>query len=749
MRAKTVSIALVGCLFAANSTTAQTNTQPDVPKPEPVPRLLAPTTTEKAFQLFAQGRYAAAQDRLLEAERKYRQVHHLDPTAPVPARELAKIHAAVGRSASAILLANDVLKANPNDAELSLLLGQLYREGNNPSAALKWLQNAERLNAKPDTLDRLALQQQIIEMADAAAEPSRAVEARLAMLQLYTERRAEILGLGLFTEQQIERRIASLYEGIGEAQVQNKQFRLAAAAFDTAAQLYQDKLKANDPARAARLTWHRSGSLMAQGEDAEALLELKKYLTLKPRDFPTFVRFVQLHRKLNRADELPAALEDHTERDPNCLPAHWLQAALLLETDPDAAEKAFSKWLPKINNAAAFDVLVQEVARNRAYPTLLAMLDRTSKQARPADMYNPDRDYKKDMPPADEQAVERARWLSAAVKQLPAAEIEQLLRSAKQSTNRGTNHATDTYELLAGLAQKIGQLEGFISCLNLAVAAEPKNVYLKWLTVNAMSACRMWFEVSRNATSLSRSDNGRYFVGIKAQAAIAFAEMGKFDLAMREWLDLGDTPYTQTYRIRILQIVGRYEDALAACDEVLAVERITAEDQFSIKRLKAETLHLLKRYADAESLLRELLELDPDDPTILNFLGYNLAQEGRKLDEAEQLIRRALALRAYERLRLGDPEATDGNILDSLGWVQFRQGKYEEAYNTLEEVAQLHELSTEGTMWDHLGDAAYRVGKVDRAITAWKQAKKHYATSHVGKIDGRSDEVEWKLKNIR
>lgn len=117
------------------------------------------------------------------------------------------------------------------------------------------------------------------------------------------------------------------------------------------------------------------------------------------------------------------------------------------------------------------------------------------------------------------------------------------------------------------------------------------------------------------------------------------------------------------------------------------------------------------KFKDSEATLRRALEIDPDNATVLNNLGYFLADRSERIPEAETLIRRAVNI-----------EPTNGSYLDSLGWVLFRQGKVQEAQKYLEMAAMYSPRSA--TIHDHLGDLYKKQGQTDKARAKWEEALK-------------------------
>jgi Flp pilus assembly protein TadD len=111
----------------------------------------------------------------------------------------------------------------------------------------------------------------------------------------------------------------------------------------------------------------------------------------------------------------------------------------------------------------------------------------------------------------------------------------------------------------------------------------------------------------------------------------------------------------------------------------------------------------------AVAQMRALVVLDPDHADALNFIGYVYAEQGTRLDEAEELIERALRLKPRS-----------GHILDSLGWVRFRRGDFAGAVALLEQAEALS--GPDPTILDHLGDAYLAASRGAEAAAAWRRA---------------------------
>ena len=117
-----------------------------------------------------------------------------------------------------------------------------------------------------------------------------------------------------------------------------------------------------------------------------------------------------------------------------------------------------------------------------------------------------------------------------------------------------------------------------------------------------------------------------------------------------------------------------------------------------------------KQWPKAEADFKQALVLYPDQPLVLNYLGYSWVDQGVNLDEAFKMLRQAVDLRP-----------TDGYVVDSLGWADFKLGHYEEATRELERAIELK--PADPVVNDHLGDAYWRVGRKLDAQFQWNHAR--------------------------
>ncbi|EWY41193.1 hypothetical protein N825_31570 [Skermanella stibiiresistens SB22] len=156
----------------------------------------------------------------------------------------------------------------------------------------------------------------------------------------------------------------------------------------------------------------------------------------------------------------------------------------------------------------------------------------------------------------------------------------------------------------------------------------------------------------------------------------------------------------------------RHGQAIAAYDAALARIGPPQPRHWLIHYTRALSLDHLKRWDEAERDLQRALELAPEQPLVLNYLGYSWIDRGINLERGKAMIQRAVELRP-----------TDGYIIDSLGWALYRMEDYPGAVTHLERAVELKPLDP--TINDHLGDAYWRVGREVEARFQWRRALLH------------------------
>ncbi|MEA1938065.1 MAG: tetratricopeptide repeat protein [Pseudomonadota bacterium] len=159
----------------------------------------------------------------------------------------------------------------------------------------------------------------------------------------------------------------------------------------------------------------------------------------------------------------------------------------------------------------------------------------------------------------------------------------------------------------------------------------------------------------------------------------------------------------------LLRRDGRYREAIDLYNRATDALDTPDQIQWTLFYARGIAYEQTGDWPKAEADLKQALVLDPDQPFVLNYLGYSWTDRGEHLDRAREMVVRAVELRPK-----------DGYIVDSLGWVYYRLGQYDKAVETLERAVYLN--PRDPTINDHLGDAYWRVDRKREAAFQWNHA---------------------------
>ena len=154
----------------------------------------------------------------------------------------------------------------------------------------------------------------------------------------------------------------------------------------------------------------------------------------------------------------------------------------------------------------------------------------------------------------------------------------------------------------------------------------------------------------------------------------------------------------------------KYAEAVDTYSKALAASKKPEKVEWPLYYFRGISYEREQMWDKAVADFRKALELFPDQPLVLNYLGYSWVDRGQNLDEAFKMLHKAVELRP-----------SDGYIVDSLGWAYFKLGKYDEAVKELERAIDLK--PGDPTINDHLGDAYWRVGRKLDAHFQWNHAR--------------------------
>ena len=283
--------------------------------------------------------------------------------------------------------------------------------------------------------------------------------------------------------------------------------------------------------------------------------------------------------------------------------------------------------------------------------------------------------------------------------------------SAARPVTQPTEGIAEAYLALAGALRAQDSPDYAMMILRLALDLRPDLTAARLMAADILSNDQHNAAALQMLASVPRNDPLAGLVGMRRAGILA--QTGRSDEALQELTHLAaaypDSPLPPIQRGDILRVKQHYNEAIAAYSAGIArLGQAQAEDWpvFYDRGIAFQETHQLHK---AELDFRHALQLSPDQPYVLNYLGYTWANKGEHLAEAQQMIQKASAQRP-----------NDGAITDSLGWVLLRQGQVAQAVQILQRAVE--QDPEDATINGHLGDAYMKAGRSLEAQYQWRRA---------------------------
>jgi tetratricopeptide (TPR) repeat protein len=712
---------------------------------------LRPRTVEERKRVEAVVAFSVA--RGLEDRRQWteaiallEQALKLEPGSVTVLRRLSALSFALGRTEQGVKYSKQVLEAEPGDTATIARLVGYYKNRNDLSGAEAVLKdvlaNPNLARHAPGRvvadfeLGRLYAGRlnQAGKAADAFARVMEALDAKAAH-GLSPADESRILGGDE----------AAAYREFGEAFDEAKRYDLAVKAFERGLVYEPD-----DP----QLPLLLAETLLKLNKGEEALARVEAFLKRQPQGTEGYELLAKILTALKRGDEITPRLEAAARADSKNVALQYVLADRYRETGQvERAEKMYKELLAAQPTTQGFGALAASLLKRKKAEELLKVIEQAV--TRPGGL-----EAVKDQVQGVIDDPEMADKVIEAGVKLFSAEPPQLDRAG--------------LSILTFIATKSGKLDKFLPVQRLALKRNPNPMAYKEL-VDVLSALKRYDEATstfeemlkqypreRNARNLvalalyyRRSD--RNDDAIKAarealaldpndadaltQLAVVLGQTGKtgeaVDLLKAAVKKDPANPALGAVLGSILSQAGRNEEALAVFKGML--EKYPNNDE--VIRTARSNLSIIYvnmgDYAKGEAELEALLERTPDDAGVNNDLGYLYADQGKHLEKAEAMIRKAL-----------QEESDNYAYLDSLGWVLFKRGKVKEAVEPLEKAVKLitEASAADATIFEHLGDVYFQLGEAAKARTAWSSAEK--AAQKSNPPDKRLPEIRKKLKSL-
>jgi tetratricopeptide (TPR) repeat protein len=269
-------------------------------------------------------------------------------------------------------------------------------------------------------------------------------------------------------------------------------------------------------------------------------------------------------------------------------------------------------------------------------------------------------------------------------------------------------------EALVALAGALRQQEASelaLLLLRVALVMRPDFPAAKLMVADVLESDRR-FEAAADVLSQVRRDSA-YAPAARVRLSLVLDRLDRTEAAIDELEALAAADPSRAEPLArmgdILRGRSRFAEAAAAYDRAVARLGPPERRQWTLYYARGIALERAKNWPRAEADFLRALELSPDQPYVLNYLGYSWVEQGRELARARRMIERAVELRP-----------NDGHIIDSLGWVLFRMGDHRGAVRWLERAVEL--LPRDPVINDHLGDAYWAVGRRGEAQFQWRRA---------------------------
>ncbi len=725
---------------------------------------LHPSTVEdrqqtEALRLYATARGLEDRGSFNEAVALLQQAQKLDPDSVAIARRLSRIYlGALGRPELAVEFGKKVLAIEPGDTDTLSRLVEFYNRKNDTvgcQTVLKEVLANPKLDAHSP--GRMVAQYELgklysekLNQVDNAAKAYAEVMAglddkaanRLSPLDL-----ARILG----------NEPANAYLNFGMVFLEAKKDDLAVKAFERGLSYDEEN---------PQIPLHLAETLLKQGKGQQALALVERYIRRQPQALEAYELLAKVLTALKREAEITPRLEEAAQRDSKNVPLQYVLADRYRETGQ--IEKA----------DALYKTLLTTQPTPQTYRALAASL---LKRKKPGDLLKVICD-----------AMTRPNGLEAISSQLQAAAADDALAESmldaglQQLQAKPPTLPRPAFFVLNFIANpdrgsnKTGRLQRLIKLQRLMLEQSPSSQVYKDIAdtlrrldqyAEAAATIRQMIEKYPNektgrslqvlAELERRAGHSEAALAAVSQAAqldasdvqvqVMLAELlgdtGKLDQAI-EILNkaVKNEPENAGYKFALggmLAKFGRNDQAVKVFQDL--VKQFSSNDD--VVKLAHSNLSIIYvnqgDYAKGEAELEIVFQKAPDDPGVNNDLGYLYADQGKNLEKAESMIRKAVT-----------EEPDKAAYLDSLGWVLFKRGKAKESLEPLLKAVELQKVDEkkgaappDATIREHLGDVYLHLQEVDRARQIWEEAEQIAAKAIPA--DKRLPEIRKKLTSLK
>lgn len=699
----------------------------DVARPlAPVdPRTAADQKRVDAMAWFMTGELRKRRNDFKGALDAYREAVKLDPDSIGIYRELVPLAFSLNQTDDAVKYALKAIELDPQDYELLRRVGvHMATQSRLPEAVQLLEKAAEAKSLDKQSAVYVALMRDLGILYTAVGDLEKAADAYEVVFAARQDPAKYGLDDDARTRAALEQDPSSSYERMGQAFLDANRIDNAVRAFELAARENEGK--------PGTLNYNLARVYLQTKQPQKALDELQKYFDaeLQSKGREAYQLLADILAALDKSAELLERLETLAEKDArNSTLQYFLAEQYLRAGRLEDSERLYKQTL-QANGGIEGHIGLAAVYRRLHRPADL--LDQLSASVRGG------RDPRELL-----QSLEQLNTELEAIGQdekLTQALLEEGRRRTGEDGGRGLNF-TGAMILgkLATTAERTDDVQHFYE---FALQRRPNAATVVYQELSAhLSAVEQYetaAKVLRDAVNnpAAQAAKPEFLYRLSLVEGLAGNTAGALDAIQEAQRLLPDVALLHYQEAWVYYAAHQWEEAIRRLEQV--VERFPEESEI-IRRCKFTLSNVYVQQGDyprGKEILEEVYRESPDDPSVNNDLGYLYADHGENLEQAESMIRKAVA---------AEPE--NPAYLDSMGWVLYKLGKYEESREWLEKAVKLPSGS-DATIWDHLGDTYHKLEQRDKAVEAWTKALEEAKseTRPDAKLIGR---IEDKLKNAR
>jgi tetratricopeptide (TPR) repeat protein len=541
---------------------------------------------------------------------------------------------------------------------------------------------------------------------------------------------------------------------IGDAQAN----RIDETMVKKAIEQYQ-KIAEKEPADTE--SWLMLGRLNTAAHNSpEAINAYKKVLELDQNNEDAMSGLAMVYSELGNTKEAADLLRRATEKNPNARSLAELASAYERMKDFSLAAETLRRALEAspgnidLKRAYAQDLVMSDQldAALKVYGEIVTGDPKDAQsQLRISQIYRQKRDF-----PKAHEAAAKAKAIDAnditiryndvslleAEGKLPEAiaALKEILESTARKTYEPAQKASriDLLERLAFLYREGEQWASAVEAYRQIAEVEPDAAgRAEAQIVEAWRAAKDFNKAQQAAdAALRKYPKDR---AVKSVHASLLADLGKTDQAVAETKALFDGKNDREIWLSLAQIYEKAKNWTEMGKAIDQAEKLATskDERENIYFMRGAMYERMKNFDEAEAAFHKVLEINPENSSAMNYLGYMLADRNVRLDEARDLVAKAL-----------NQEPNNGAYLDSMGWVFFRLNKLVEAEQNLRRALQY--MSSDPTVHDHLGDVYFHEGKIREAIAQWQSSLKSYEASAPTDVDqGDVAKIQKKLESAK